>query len=105
MRTLGGGGAADSTCSTAVFDLVASCSATYAKMQAAEEMRKQEAGSMWVAEVQPATPLRLVLLACLLAWSNCQAYMFMQEQARAEEVSVVADAFGMSFVRVSRGSV
>ena len=55
-------------------------------MQAAEEMRKQEAGSMWVAEVQPATPLRLVLLACLLAWSNCQAYMFMQEQARAEEV-------------------
>ena len=59
------------------------------KMPAAEEMRSQEAGSMWVAEVQPATPLRLVLLACLLAFllgQTVSAYMFMQEQARAEEV-------------------
>ena len=75
-------------------------------MQAAEEMRKQEAGSMWVAEVQPATPLRLVLLACLLACLVKLSGLHVHAGAsQGRGGSVVADAFGMSFVRVSRGSV
>ena len=77
-----------STCSTAVFDLVASCSVSYAK-DAGSRGDAQTRGGQYML-CPSATHYSFVfssacLLACLLGQA-VSAYMFVQEQARAEEV-------------------